>query len=349
MQRTSESGAFEVFDPRGDLRLIVGPDQISFRVCSRSLARSSSYWETLLYGPFAEGQGQQKAGSDWVIPLPEDRPEGLRILCFAVHGKFDALPSEMTHAELLYVVVLADKYNMVGSLKPFWKDWVQDPDCVTDNTPTADELLDYLAVCHKLGYGRGFREAFAYFVKCAAAHDDGRLYIDGFPDHDIYDDDYVWLQDKVFDDVKRGREMVLKMICNKIQYAIVSLILQSKCNVYTSPTCDCTMLGALVRAMVGRGLDHWFHNQMAGVADSITDYVSKFSSLLAELRGEMTVALESLGRQHAQRRTHQQDPENGGASDRGDLPHSGNERSGSRSSHCQRTRSVLETGHQTMD
>lgn len=321
MQPTSLSGDVEVFDPRGDLRLIVGSDQIAFQVCSRALARSSEYWETLLYGAFAEGQGQQEAGSDWVIPLPEDRPEGLRILCLAVHGRFDALPGKITHGELLYLTVLADKYNMISSLKPFWKGWLKELDYITDSTPAADELLDYLSVCYKLGYGRGFRKAFVYVVKCAAAHGDGRLYIDGDQDHDIYGDDHVWLRDKVLgqtpfaggdvlnesdadpnvEGVRRGREIVLTIICTKIQRGILSLIFESGCTAETpSKVCNCTMLGSLVRAMASRKLDRWFNDRMEGVADSITSCVSDFSSLLAELREEAVAARESFDWEHGE-------------------------------------------------
>jgi hypothetical protein len=199
MQSNSEYGGVEVFDPRGDLRLIVGtdPDQVAFQVCSRALARSSPYWETMLYGPFVEGQAQQQEGSEWATRLPDDRPEGLRILCFAVHGRFDALPSEMSQDELIDLTVLAEKYDMIGSLKPFWKDWVKNPDYVTQNASSGKELLDYLSVCYKLGYGRGFRKAFVYFVEFTAAHDDGRLYIERFPEHDLYAANYPWPLDKV--------------------------------------------------------------------------------------------------------------------------------------------------------
>ena len=200
MQPKSGSGDVEVFDPRGDLRLIVGtePDQVSFQVCSRALARSSPYWETMLYGPFVEGQAQQHEGSKWVTRLPDDRPEGLRILCFAVHGKFDALPGEMTQDELLDLTVLAEKYDMIRSLRPFWKNWLKNPGYVTENASSAKELLDYLSVCYKLGYGLGFCKAFVYFVEFTAAHDDGRLYIERSPEHDLYAVDYPWSLDKVF-------------------------------------------------------------------------------------------------------------------------------------------------------
>ncbi|KAH6845568.1 hypothetical protein B0I37DRAFT_188465 [Chaetomium sp. MPI-CAGE-AT-0009] len=281
MEPTPESRGVEVFDPRGDLRLVVGADQVVFQVCSRALARSSPVWEKMLYGSFAEGKAQQE-GCDWEIPLPEDRPEGLRTLCVVVHSKFDELPLEITHDELRYLTVLADKYDMTSSLKPFWRNWVKDPDSVADSD--AGELLDYLSVYYNLGHGRGFRKAFGYFVTRVATYDD-RLYIDGFPDCDLYTDSHLCLQD-TFEDVKKGRKTLLKIICIKIKNSMESLILRSRCKweYENSTTCDCVILGALVKTMASRRLDHWFSSRMEGMEDSITHSVSVLSSLLSKVR-----------------------------------------------------------------
>ena len=46
------------------------------------------------------------------------------------------------------------------------------------------------------------------------------------------------------------------------------------------------MLGALVKTMESRGLDHWFSSRFKGVEDSITDCVSEFTVLLYEIRAE---------------------------------------------------------------
>jgi hypothetical protein len=71
MKLEPESGGVEVFDPRGDLTLVAGADRVVFRVCSRSLARSSPVWDATLYGPFAEGKGQQQEECGWEILLPD--------------------------------------------------------------------------------------------------------------------------------------------------------------------------------------------------------------------------------------------------------------------------------------
>ena len=190
MKRRRESGGVDVkvFDPRGDLRLVVGADQVVFQVCSRTLARSSPYWDTLLYGPFLEGKAQQK-GDTWEIPLPEERPEELRIILSVVHGKFDNLPEAMACSELFKLTVLADKYDVVRSLKPFWGDWVMPVYGKNIYCNTAENVIDHLAIFYKLGYGQGFCGAFICFVTYTATHDAGRLYIDGFQNYALYGSD----------------------------------------------------------------------------------------------------------------------------------------------------------------
>ncbi len=312
MKLEPESSGAEVFDPRGDLTLVAGEDRVALRVCSRSLARSSPVWDVMLYGPFAEGRQQQQEGCGWEIPLPDDRPEGLRILFSVAHGKFDDLPRAIAHDELLSLVVLADKYDMIGLLKPFWKNWLKDPNHVADCA--ADELVDHLSVYHKMGHVRGFRKAFVSFITRAATSDNDGLYIDGFPDYDIYTDNHLWLLDDLgtissldhgslrlqvistdgnpnAEAVKRGRQKLLQIICIKIKDAIESLLFRSRC-VSENNTCDCAVLGALVKALASRKLDRWFSSRFEGAEDSITSCVSSFSTLLSEIRSETVVALD---------------------------------------------------------
>ncbi len=187
---SSTSSDDGVFDERGDLTLIVGADQVTFKVCSRALARSSPVWEALLYGPFAEGRAQQSV-SDWEISLPEDRPEALRILLTVAHRGVDDLPHEIAHPNLLRLAIAADKYDMTGSLKPFWNKWVGMRPIDNDG----QGLVNHLLVCHKLGHGRGFYEAFWSLVAHATMDHDGRLHINGFRDDELDADDHPWLLD----------------------------------------------------------------------------------------------------------------------------------------------------------
>ena len=57
---------------------------------------------------------------------------------------------------------------MIGSLKPFWGNWLRKHD-LTGNS-TTDEVLGYLRICHTLGYGQGFHREFSKFVLQGAMH-----------------------------------------------------------------------------------------------------------------------------------------------------------------------------------
>jgi hypothetical protein len=144
MQPSSESGGVEVLDPRGDLRLIVGADQAAFQVSSPALARSSPVWETMLYGPFAEGHTQQER-CNWEILLMKIIRKEFESSASWFTANLTTCPAGVANDELLYLAVLADKYDMIGSLKLSSKNWFKNPDCVVDSV--ADELLDYLSVC----------------------------------------------------------------------------------------------------------------------------------------------------------------------------------------------------------
>ncbi len=52
------------------------------------------------------------------------------------------------------------------------------------------------------------------------------------------------------------------------------------------------MLGALVKAMASRKLDHWFSSRFEGAEDSITDCVTNFSSLLSQVRSQTVSAID---------------------------------------------------------
>ncbi|KAK3299850.1 uncharacterized protein B0H64DRAFT_369174 [Chaetomium fimeti] len=123
MGSISGGAATEVFDRRGDLKLVVGEDNSergTFQVCSRTLARSSPVWDTMFYGPFREGFPQQNS-DEWTVSLPEDDPDGLRVILSALHGKFDAVPEGGSLDFIVNLAALADKYDTVASLRPFWK------------------------------------------------------------------------------------------------------------------------------------------------------------------------------------------------------------------------------------
>ncbi|KAK4040958.1 hypothetical protein C8A01DRAFT_35014 [Parachaetomium inaequale] len=159
-----------VVDPRGDLKLIVGGTKVVYQVCSRTVSRCSPAWDTLLYGPFAEGRGQQK-NDNWSIALPADDPNGLEIILHAIHHKHETPPKPMACGLLFQVTVLADKYGMIECLSPFWRGWC----CTCKHSfkrplskTSPRELIEHLWVYQKLGDAQGFRLAVNILLSRAA-------------------------------------------------------------------------------------------------------------------------------------------------------------------------------------
>jgi hypothetical protein len=144
----------------------------------RSLARSSPVWNTLLYGPFSEGKNQQE-GDDWEITLPEDNPDGLRVIPNVVHQKPATLPKVGSCTLVFKVTVLADKYDMVATLKPFWSGW-RCPHATEKFSAAAPSwILMHLWVSHTLRDGRGFRRSLMALASTAAIDGNGKLSVGG--------------------------------------------------------------------------------------------------------------------------------------------------------------------------
>jgi hypothetical protein len=183
MQPDATSPDVEVFDRHSDPKLIVGENKAVFQVCSRSLARSSPFWETLLYGPFAEGKAQHKT-DDWEVALPQDNASALRIILLAVHGRVNDVPKGTMSFDLLcQITELCDKYDMLATLVPFWGRWLPSKSArqYDPQDASAQELTQQVWLSYNLGDMWGFRHAIFALVDRAATLDNGGLCLDADP------------------------------------------------------------------------------------------------------------------------------------------------------------------------
>lgn len=187
MNQLSYNTATEVFDRRGDLKLIVGKDnsKITFQVCSRTLARSSRVWDVMLYGPFREGVAQQFNGDEWTVSLPEDDAAALRTILSIIHATFDALPRKAPFNVIFPLTVLSDKYDMVASLRPFWEPWLCPPNLEDDRTLVPSSLqrgparrvAQHVWLFYTLGWGDGFCSALCTLMHRTGLNGGGRPWI----------------------------------------------------------------------------------------------------------------------------------------------------------------------------
>ena len=111
------------FDPHGDLRLIVGngADKKVVVVDSRTLCRASSTFRRMLSGNFAEAKPEEGL---WYVKLPDDKFSPFSVLMDMIHGQSERTPA-IPSIDLLYEIVdLADKYDMIRTLRPMAAKWL---------------------------------------------------------------------------------------------------------------------------------------------------------------------------------------------------------------------------------
>lgn len=135
------------FDPDGNLTLLVGPTKQSFRVCSRTVSRSSPVFRKMLNGPWIESKPAN--AQDWIVELPEDDEEALALVLHIIHAQFDVIKPTLETSELFWVCVIVNKYDLVHALRPWARAWCEDLD-----TEYADDRL--LWIGWVLGCGEFF-------------------------------------------------------------------------------------------------------------------------------------------------------------------------------------------------
>jgi len=158
------------FDELGDLWLVVpctthdgSSRTIRFRVCSRTLARCSPVFRTMLYGSFAESRPAAGDAAEWTITLEDEDALALEDLLHVMHGRYEdfsldtRLPDSGSSGfiEALYdFMTVVDKYDCAGMTRPWSQSWVS----LLREAPTMDrQLLRRIAwILYQLGDRAGY-------------------------------------------------------------------------------------------------------------------------------------------------------------------------------------------------
>lgn len=116
---------FETFEKHYDLTMLVGRSPTAeFKVCSRSVARTSKYFDTLLYGNFSEAKPEN---GNWVMKLPGTDCAAFRIMLSLIHGGHPEIPE--TPGEELYNLIKEidyfDTYHMFEDHCSRWSSKVE--------------------------------------------------------------------------------------------------------------------------------------------------------------------------------------------------------------------------------
>ncbi|KAK4965019.1 hypothetical protein LTR42_012437 [Elasticomyces elasticus] len=159
------SGVVEV-DPNGDVFLLCGePDNEvrSFRVSSYVLRLASSVFQALLGPRFREGN-ELATSATVEIPLPEDKPEDMEILCSILHMRHDQAASVLGTKTIMGFAMLCDKYGCAKAVQPSVELWVRDH----LEAAKSYDLTNYLRAVSLLGYQDSARRVGANLIKEAA-------------------------------------------------------------------------------------------------------------------------------------------------------------------------------------
>ncbi|CAH0045574.1 unnamed protein product [Clonostachys solani] len=120
-------------DYHGDVKLRVGQSKDAdglaieptyFTACSRTLARISPVFDRMLYGHFAEARKPTTPDQDWIVNLPNDKPEPMGILLGIAHCQFLAVPKTLTLDQLYDLTVLTNYYDATALLSPWVDSWI---------------------------------------------------------------------------------------------------------------------------------------------------------------------------------------------------------------------------------
>lgn len=122
--RNTGSASIVEIDTHGDLILIMGEGKLQkrFLVCSRTLARASRPFDTMLYGPFKESKPTNPS-KNWAFHLPDDHIEAFEIVLNIIHLKPDNISSQVNSQIFFEVLVLGDKYLMGHLLRRIASGW----------------------------------------------------------------------------------------------------------------------------------------------------------------------------------------------------------------------------------
>lgn len=142
------------YDENGDLILIVGPQaEGSFRVCSRTLARTSLVFEKMLFGGFAESRSRYHGGDYWEITLPEDDADSMDIFLNIVHGRPADVPKTLALRALYDLLTVTHKYDATHVVWPWARDWINCKDVMSRKSEP-----ELLCVAWELGHYDLFQE-----------------------------------------------------------------------------------------------------------------------------------------------------------------------------------------------
>ncbi|KAK1997679.1 hypothetical protein LX36DRAFT_635758 [Colletotrichum falcatum] len=170
-------------DPNGDLLLRTGADPssggaLSFRVCSKTLRRSSPFWKRSLYEMSSEMATHEQewwwACTPSLYACHHDKSSGLIILLNIIHSEFHQVPKNPTITEIYNTLCLASSYEMEQVLQPWIAQWYGLLKSA-ETSRNGQDLGMLACIAWTLGDERLFERTIAKIALTCAAIEDGHM------------------------------------------------------------------------------------------------------------------------------------------------------------------------------
>ncbi|KAK3955848.1 hypothetical protein QBC32DRAFT_367509 [Pseudoneurospora amorphoporcata] len=298
-------------DPDGDLTLNVAPrenEPCSFRVCSATLRRNSPVWKAMLFGP-SWMESKPADGENWVVELPEDPAYPMEIILDIIHGRLEGVPQTLGLKDLRDLLVLTNKYDMTGLVRPWCAQWIK---AARRPILDTDDILRSLFIAWELGDEYLFALRLEDIALRTKVDDKGRFNytasvptekIRSFSDLDESDDHYITFEpsekDAILEDedhvgpqdaldiISSIRETLLTNLVTPIHEELDSRIRSDSyyCRSTKSPAssvCDAVVIGQIHRNMLQvRGST--LPRSVSDINDSVVELASWLFSLMSAI------------------------------------------------------------------
>lgn len=128
------------------------------RVSSSTLSRSSDVFRALLSPRFKEGSDLAASGSV-EVPLPDDDPVSLAVVCKILHGQNNKVAYSMPVQEIAGIAIITDKYACTEAMRFAANVWIPCHNSLTDPNLVSTLLLStyyfrdgplFDTVCHNI-------------------------------------------------------------------------------------------------------------------------------------------------------------------------------------------------------
>ena len=135
-------------DKNGDVYLEL--PKLELRVSSKALSMASKVFNTMFNSSFREGL-DLAANETCRIPLPDDDPGAMHVLCILMHQQDIDSKGELNSGGLRLIAMLADKYSCTGAVKYWAELWIGKLQDELEGSRTDEKaMVDLLVVSYIL-------------------------------------------------------------------------------------------------------------------------------------------------------------------------------------------------------